>query len=120
MGGVIRLSGIDEKPAIKVPICPICGEIPNYWILDGSEISTHYIGWLLSDRYIKNKRNLVSNHILISNNSRIPDFASLLQEMKAVRCSRNSQHNFSEGVHTFRDIRAVLKYYNTKEGFIFH
>ena len=117
---MLCLSGKDEKPITTIPACPICGKVPEYWILDGIEASDSYIGWLLSDQYIKEKRGTDHSHVLINKLSKVLDFVRLLQKMGVVRCPENWRHKFSKDTPLFCDVKVVLERYNAKEGFQYH
>lgn len=117
MGSVVELSGKDEKPIITIPACPTCGGVPRFWILDGFERGDTYVGWLLSDQYIKDKRGTSHNHVLIRKHSGVLNFDDLLKKIEFVRCGKNWKHRFSKDTSIFCDIKTSLEYYNAREGF---
>lgn len=43
------MSGIDERPRIKIPECPKCGKEPEFWILN---LDVPRCIWLFSERYL--------------------------------------------------------------------
>ena len=47
--GARLLSGIDERPRTKIPVCPKCGREPDFWILN---LAVPKCIWLFSERYL--------------------------------------------------------------------
>lgn len=104
------MSGKDERPNMDLPICPLCGEEPDFWIL---YIRGRKWIWLFSKEYLE--------HYL-------PTFERItfygyqfvkLEDFYRLKCghqaSRAINHEFykddSEFENVFREVLEQAKYY---------
>lgn len=109
------MSGKDERPIMDIPICPSCGEKPDFWLLYPTSRYIGYYGWfrLMSDVYMENNPDFTK---LISKQSYV-GIHTALDRIVHVVCSNhgNSQfHNFPSGHLIFDQVLRQAKRFNNE------
>lgn len=97
------MSGIDEQNR-DVPMCPICKDIPNFWILYPTMIQTGAHGWywLHSDEYLKEDKSsdkLVSRSVPNGRHTTLDKIVNVVCLPKRGEC-----HSFLSKTSTFQEV----------------
>jgi len=118
------MSGIDEQFQ-DIPRCPVCGEEPEYWILEttlsGGSILT-VTAWLFSDRYAKEvEKYYQGKHVGLGDKRfdvkvKVKEFtADCITATEIITC-HCEKGRFTIGP-TFNEVKKVVDYWLEKEGF---
>lgn len=115
------MSGKDERRIFDIPICPICGRKPLYWILtDGENDEAPSVGWILSTEYVK-VASKYSKHIVVKHRKMRYGFPNFLESIKLVYCTwqmiRTGKHIFEQDSVVFNEVLNSVRYYYNHESY---
>jgi len=104
---MISLSGVDEQ-ILDVPICPVCGGRPSFWILYPTIERTGRYGWywLHSDEYLETDP---TSDKLVSMS--FEGSSTTLDEIVLVVCrpKRDKWHKFTSEHPTFQEVLQLAR-----------
>jgi len=95
------MSGIDEQMR-DIPMCPICENVPSFWILYSTMEQDAENGWywLFSDAYLK--RN--TGYIKLTSKEGYRGGKSTLDDIVCIVCSDDNNHEFVADHLVFRKV----------------
>lgn len=112
------MSGNEER-IFDIPICPECGEMPAFWIMNFSTSTNDGSLWFFSEEYIKMSLNYSKLHVGIRPRRSLLN----LDNIRQVRCRRDnglphvSQHYFHPGHPVFEAvIESARRYWDSLGG----
>jgi len=97
------MSGVDEQIR-DIPICPVCGEKPDFWILYPNMERTGVNGWywLHSDKYLDENSSCTK----LMRETSFSGMCTTLKEIVCVTCrpKRYRKHVFTSEHLTFQEV----------------
>lgn len=108
------MSGKEEKPNRDIPVCPTCGVIPEFWILQPNRAEIEYTCWfwLHSDEAMQRDPDCNRLDFVAPQGGNIIS----LEKITLITCRLKvgSSHNFTSEHITFQEVLQYAKRVNNE------